>query len=223
MCLFIYVCTHTQHVCVAAHIYIRIYICLHACIFLSNHLSICTYVPSPARAAATMSAVAAATEGVSSVIDVEGPEEELTASLESDTSIYSLELRFDWDWDWDIDSFDVDKGGGGRNDEKAVSVPIPVPDPDGGASNNSCADPSDPLERGGPGIWKEEAVVGGAAAAGGGGVVAEAGAGGNECCVFDRTYSSAAAAICAESNPKWERSSPLALSSKQITFIKLHT
>ena len=150
------------------------------------------YVPSPANAAATISAVAAAAEGLSLAEDPDKPDDELTASFVIENSTL---LKSDGD---------VEIGGGG---EKIPTVAVAaVVATGGGASNKSPALPSCPLERGEVKMTLAGAIAGIEAETGGGaeregggererGAEVEVDAGGKECSVFERTYSSAAAAI----------------------------
>ena len=154
------------------------------------------YVPSPANAAATISAVAAAAEGLSLGEDPDKPDDELTASFVIENSTL---LKSDGD---------VEIGGGG---EKVPTVAVAaVVATGGGESNKSPALPSCPLERGEVKMTLAGAIAGtgaetGAETGGGGeteggaeregGAEVEVDAGGKECSVFERTYSSAAAAI----------------------------
>ena len=149
------------------------------------------YVPSPANAAATISAVAAAAEGLSLGEDPDKPDDELTASFVIENSTL---LKSDGD---------VEIGGGG---EKIPTVAVAaVVATGGGESNKSPALPSCPLERGEVKMTLAGAIAGTEIETGGGereggveregGAETEVDADGKECSVFERTYSSAAAAI----------------------------
>jgi hypothetical protein len=134
--------------------------------------------PSPARAAATISAVAPAVEGDRA----ERAEEE---------AVVEEEPMFIFDRD-------------------TSTYPLLEPVPDRGAKGVEGASNSSPAE-----VAFSELDLGGATVVCCGG--------GSTCPVFDRTYASAAAAIVVESKPRCVSSPPLALSSKHITFIRLHT